>query len=160
MSKLDSLSEEEKRNLKTLLSIDTDAKLDEYLKSTTPLAFKKKLDRIEKTDTPTLNRGMSHEGIDFDPMMKEDILKAKFQEENIKLYKAFMTHNKKFGLKTTPPPLKRGVSYETGFSYDPETEAREDFTSIPKHKSNKTTVGGKSKKYRNKNKRRSTRRRR
>ena len=35
-----------------------------------------------------------------------------------------------------------------------------DFTSIPKHKSRKTSVGGKSKKYRNKNKRRSTRRRR
>ena len=154
------LSKEERVYLKQLLSIDMDAKLDEYLKLTTPLEFKKKLNRIKKTDTPTLNRGISQDANPFDPMMDEAILKAKFQEENIKLYKAFITHNKKFGPKTTPPPLERGISSETGFSYDPETEAREDFTSISKHKSNKPTVGGKSKKYRHKKKRRSTRRRR
>ena len=34
--------------------------------------------------------------------------------------------NKKFGLKTTPLPLEREISSETGFSYDPETEARQD----------------------------------
>ena len=37
MSKLNNLSKEERVYLKQHLSIDTDAKLDEYLKLTTPL---------------------------------------------------------------------------------------------------------------------------
>lgn len=135
--------------LKTFLGVTDQAIIDAYLdelRSIPPNELRQRLSKIQKTDKPKLNRETS------------DNLFSPFQEtQRVKMKKV---DESKVSRKVDSQDI-----FEPQVEYSLENmellkEYFKDFTSIPKHKSKKTTVGGKSKKYRHKNKRRSTRRRR
>ena len=146
------MSDEEhefKAYLKTFLEATDKATIDAYLdelRSIPPRVLIKRIKRlskIQKTDKPKLNRETS------------DNLFSPFQEtERVKIQKV---DESKVPSKVEsqdlfePPVVEMVKNMEL---------LKEYFTSIPKHKSKEPSVGGKSKKYRHKNKRRSTRRRR
>ena len=149
------MSDEEdkfKGYLKTFIEATDEATINDYLdklRSIPPNELIKRikiLSKIQKTDKPKLNRETS------------DNLFSPFQEtERVKIQKV---DESKVSSKVDSQDL-----FEPQVEYSLENmellkEYFKDFTSIPKHKSKKTSVGGKSKKYRHKNKRRSTRRRR
>ena len=141
--------DEFKAYLKTFLEATDEATINDYLdklRSIPPNELKKRLSKIQKTDKPKLNRETS------------DDLFSPFQEtQRVKIQKV---DESKVSRKVDSQDLFEPPVVEMVENMELLKKDFTDFTSIPKHKSKKTSVGGKSKKYRHKKKRRSTRRRR
>ncbi len=138
-----------KAYLKTFLEANDEATINIYLdglRSIPPTVLEKRLSKIQKTNKPTLNRETS------------DNLFSPFQEtQRVKMQKV---DESTVTSEVDSQDIFEPQVVEMVENMKLLKEYFQDFTSIPKHKSKKTSVGGKSKKYRHKNKRRSTRRRR
>ena len=104
MSKLDSLSEEEKRYLKTILEIEDDEKLEEYLTTVSTSCFIVRLTKKPLSESKVIN---------CEP---EDMFSPSLFHDNIKFFRKYLIQLKKFEPVTKPTPLTRGTSHNTGFS--------------------------------------------
>lgn len=165
MSKLDSLSEEEKRILKTFLEIEDDEqdeKLERYLSTVSTSCFNERLTK-RLTKKPLSESKV----INCEP---EDMFSPSLFHENIKLFRNYLIQLKKFEPVTKPTPLTRGTSHNTGFSssgfieeYKPTRRNSFDGvkgTSKKETRKRSLSIGGSIHRRKRKTTRRSTRRRR
>lgn len=157
MSKLNNISEEEKGYLKTILQIEDDEILHQYLGAISSTCF-----TVRLTKKPLSKSKV----VDCEP---EEMFSPILFNDNIQLFRKYLIKLKKIKPVIKPTPLTRGTSYNTGFSLDLieeyKPERRKSFDGVEDSSKKETrkrtlSIGGSIRRRRRKTTCRSTRRRR